>query len=161
MIGQNLRASEIPLGGSIKLVSPAEQVIAHVVALKAEELETPAEGASLPAAAEPEVIKKGKKEEEGEAEPEKGRRRNNRRRPAYRGLAGASARMRSSSTSWSSVSAIPARNTSTRRTIWGFWWSTGWRSATESRSAARIRWRWWGRERWRVRKCCWPSRKRL
>ena len=75
MIGQNLRASEIPLGGSIKLVSPPEQVIAHVVALKAEVVETPAEGAVAAAPAEPEVIKKGKKEEdEVEAEkPEKGK----------------------------------------------------------------------------------------
>jgi large subunit ribosomal protein L25 len=74
MIGQNLRASDIPLGGSVKLVSPAEQVIAHVVTLKAEVVETPAaEGAAPAAAAEPEVIKKGKKEEEGEAEPEKGK----------------------------------------------------------------------------------------
>ncbi|MBV9770368.1 MAG: 50S ribosomal protein L25 [Bryobacterales bacterium] len=72
MIGQNLRAGDIPLGGSVELVSPREQVIAHVVALKAEAAETPAEGAA-PAAAEPEVIKKGKKEEEGEAEPEKGK----------------------------------------------------------------------------------------
>jgi len=72
MIGQNLRASEIPLGGSVKLVSSPEQVIAHVVALKAEATEAaPAEGAA--AAAEPEVIKKGKKEEEGEAEAEKGK----------------------------------------------------------------------------------------
>lgn len=70
MIGQNLRAGEIPLGGSVKLVSPPEQVIAHVVALKAEAAEAaPAEGAA--AAAEPEVIKKGKKEEEAEAEAEK------------------------------------------------------------------------------------------
>ena len=38
MIGQNLRASEIPLSGSMKLVSAAEQVIAHVVAMKAEEV---------------------------------------------------------------------------------------------------------------------------
>jgi large subunit ribosomal protein L25 len=73
MIGQNLRASEIPLGGSIKLVSPPEQVIAHVVALKAEVVETPAEGAVAAAPAEPEVIKKGKKEEEVVAEPEKGK----------------------------------------------------------------------------------------
>ena len=73
MIGQNLRASEIPLGGSVELVSAAEQVMAHVVALKAEVVETPAEGAVAPTAAEPEVIKKGKKEEEAEAEPEKGK----------------------------------------------------------------------------------------
>src|SRR5580658_1978711 len=75
MIGQNLRASDIALGGSIKLVSPPEQVIAHMVALKAEVVEAPAEGAVAAAPAEPEVIKKGKKEEdEVEAEkPEKGK----------------------------------------------------------------------------------------
>jgi large subunit ribosomal protein L25 len=76
MIGQNLRASDVALGGSITLVSPPEQVIAHVVALKAEVVETPAvEGAVAAAPAEPEVIKKGKKEEEEvEAEkPEKGK----------------------------------------------------------------------------------------
>jgi large subunit ribosomal protein L25 len=73
MIGQNLRASEIPLGGSIRLVSSPEQVIAHVVALKAE-TEAAAETETAAAApAEPEVIKKGKKEEEGEGEPEKGK----------------------------------------------------------------------------------------
>ncbi len=73
MIGQNLRAGDVVLGGSIKLISPPEQVIAHVVALKAEVVETPAEGAVAATPAEPEVIKKGKKEEEGEAEPEKGK----------------------------------------------------------------------------------------
>jgi large subunit ribosomal protein L25 len=74
MIGQNLRAGDVALGGSIKLVSAPEQVIAHVVALKAEVVETPAaEGAVAATPAEPEVIKKGKKEEEAEAEPEKGK----------------------------------------------------------------------------------------
>jgi large subunit ribosomal protein L25 len=74
MIGQNLRASDIPLGGSIKLVSAPEQVIAHVVALKAEVVETPAaEAGAAVTPSEPEVIKKGKKEEEAEAEPEKGK----------------------------------------------------------------------------------------
>ena len=73
MIGQNLRASDIAVSGSVKLVSAPEQVIAHVVALKAEEV-APAgrrgvEGAAA-APAEPEVIKKGKKEEEAEAEAE-------------------------------------------------------------------------------------------
>jgi hypothetical protein len=50
-------------------------VIAHVVALRAEEVATPAPGAeaaATPAAAEPEVIKKGKKDEEAPAE-EKGK----------------------------------------------------------------------------------------
>jgi large subunit ribosomal protein L25 len=72
MIGQNMRASDILLGGSVTLVSPPEQVVAHVVTLKAEVVETPVEGATA-TAAEPEVIKKGKKEEEPEAEPEKGK----------------------------------------------------------------------------------------
>jgi large subunit ribosomal protein L25 len=73
MIGQHLRANEIPLSGAVKLVSMPDQVIAHVVALKAEEEVAPAaEGAAPAAAAEPEVIKKGKKEEEGEAEAKAG-----------------------------------------------------------------------------------------
>jgi len=74
MIGQNLRSSDIPLTGSMRLISAPELVIAHCVALKAEEApaaEAGAEGAAAAAPAEPEVIKKGKKEEEGEAEPEK------------------------------------------------------------------------------------------
>ena len=74
MIGQSKRASHVTLSGSLKLVSPADSVIAHVVALRAEEEAKPAEGAAAPegaapaAAAEPEVIKKGKKEEEAPAE---------------------------------------------------------------------------------------------
>jgi large subunit ribosomal protein L25 len=61
LIGQSKRASDVGLSGSTKLVSPADQVIAHIVSLRAEAAETPAEGA---ATAEPEVVKKGKKEEE-------------------------------------------------------------------------------------------------
>jgi large subunit ribosomal protein L25 len=77
MIGQNKRASDVALGPSIKLVSSPETVIAHVVALRAEEVAAPAaEVAAAPEAgatpAEPEVIKKGKKEEEAPAE-EKGK----------------------------------------------------------------------------------------
>ncbi len=70
MIGQSRRASDVPLGGSSKLVSAPDTVIAHVVALRAEEAATP-EAAAAPeaaAGAEPEVIKKGKKEEEAPAE---------------------------------------------------------------------------------------------
>jgi large subunit ribosomal protein L25 len=66
MIGQSVRASEIALGGSVKLLSPGEAVISHVVSLKAEEVAPVAEVAATPTA-EPEVIKKGKKDEEGEA----------------------------------------------------------------------------------------------
>ncbi len=73
MIGQSKRASDVGLGGSMKLMSAPDTVIAHVVALRAEETTTAAEGAAAPEAgaaapAEPEVIKKGKKEEEAPAE---------------------------------------------------------------------------------------------
>jgi large subunit ribosomal protein L25 len=69
LIGQSVRAAEIPLSGSMKLLSPSDAVISHVVSLRAEEV-APTEAATVatPAAAEPEVIKKGKKEEEA-AEP--------------------------------------------------------------------------------------------
>lgn len=79
MIGQSKRASDVALSGSMKLVSSPEAVIAHSVALRAEEVAAPAEGAAAPAAegaatpAEPEVIKKGKKEEEAPAAEEKGK----------------------------------------------------------------------------------------
>ncbi len=70
MIGQAIRASEVPLGSNVKLKSPGDAVISHVVSLKAEEVAAAPEAAATPAA-EPEVIKKGKKEEEG-AEPAAG-----------------------------------------------------------------------------------------
>ena len=68
MMGQSVRASDIALTGSIKLVSPGESVISHVVSIKAEEA-APAAEAGATTAAEPEVIKKGKKDEEGAAAP--------------------------------------------------------------------------------------------
>lgn len=74
-IGQSRRASDVGLAGSMKLVSPPDSVIAHVVSLRAEEEAAPAAEGAAPAAAagsEPEVIKKGKKEEEAPAE-EKGK----------------------------------------------------------------------------------------
>jgi large subunit ribosomal protein L25 len=69
MIGQNIRAGDIELPGSMKLLSPADAVISHVVSLRAEETTTAETGGvAVTPAAEPEVIKKGKKEEEGAAE---------------------------------------------------------------------------------------------
>jgi len=62
LIGQSKRAADLGISGSMKLVSPGDQVIAHIVSLRAEE--APAAEAAAPAAAEPEVVKKGKKEEE-------------------------------------------------------------------------------------------------
>jgi large subunit ribosomal protein L25 len=64
-IGSNYRASQIPMVGSMKLISLPDLVICHVVSLRAEEV-VAADGAAV---AEPEVVKKGKKEEEGAAKP--------------------------------------------------------------------------------------------
>lgn len=79
MMGQSKRASDVALAGSIKLLSSPDTVVAHIVALRAEEEVAPAEEAAVtPEAAaagtpaEPEVIKKGKKDEEAPAE-EKGK----------------------------------------------------------------------------------------
>jgi len=71
-IGKQLRAGDLPFDPQkIKLITDPSRVLAHVVTLKAEEVATPeaAAVAAEAAPAEPEVIKKGKKEvEEGEAE---------------------------------------------------------------------------------------------
>jgi large subunit ribosomal protein L25 len=58
-LNESLRAKDIPLTGSMRLVSDPEIVISHVVSLKAEE----AAADAAATAAEPEVAKKGKKEE--------------------------------------------------------------------------------------------------
>jgi large subunit ribosomal protein L25 len=72
MLNQSVRASELPLSGSVKLVSSGDLVLAHVVTMRVVEEAPAAEAAVTPAAtAEPEVIKKGKKEEEGAAPEEK------------------------------------------------------------------------------------------
>jgi large subunit ribosomal protein L25 len=80
MLNQALRAKDLPIDASkLKLITDPERVLAHVVTLKVEE-EKPVEAVAAEAAApaEPEVIKKGKKEVEGEegaeaeAKPEKG-----------------------------------------------------------------------------------------
>jgi large subunit ribosomal protein L25 len=66
-VGQSIRAGDIPLGGSIKLISLPDAVISHVVSMRAEEPTAAATGGVAgTAAAEPEVIKKGKKEEGAE-----------------------------------------------------------------------------------------------
>jgi large subunit ribosomal protein L25 len=69
LIGKQLRAGDIQLPERVRLVSDPQRVLAHVVALKKEEEVVAPEVAAVTeaAAAEPEVIKKGKKEaEEGE-----------------------------------------------------------------------------------------------
>ena len=70
MIGKQLRAGDLPIDANkVKLLTDPQRVLAHVVVLKKEEEPAPeAAVATETAPAEPEVIKKGKKEEEGEAE---------------------------------------------------------------------------------------------
>src|SRR5437879_13510902 len=68
MLGKQLRASDLTVDmRKVKMLTEPERVIAHVVALKVEQ-EKPAEAVAAEGAApaEPEVIKKGKKEVEGE-----------------------------------------------------------------------------------------------
>jgi large subunit ribosomal protein L25 len=70
-IGRNLRVSELPVGPNVKVITEPHRVVAHVVALRAEE-EKPAEVVEVAAAtpAEPELIRKRKPEGEGEEEAE-------------------------------------------------------------------------------------------
>jgi len=65
-LNQAIRAGQLPMTGSMKLVAPPETVIVHVVALKVEVV-APVEEVVAATTTEPEVIKKGKKEEEGAA----------------------------------------------------------------------------------------------
>jgi len=75
-IGKQLRAGDLPIDPQkVKLMTDPGRVLAHVVTLKAEAEVTPEQAAvaAETAPAEPEVIKKGKKEEEGEGEEEGGK----------------------------------------------------------------------------------------
>jgi len=76
VFGMVLRVSDLPKMDKIKYVSDPEQPVAHIISIKEEEVAAPevvaGEAAATPA--EPEVIKKGKQETEGEgaeAAPEK------------------------------------------------------------------------------------------
>lgn len=63
-IGMSVRAGDLPVSGTVKLLTPTETILSHVIAMRGEataEAGTPGAAAT----AEPEVIKKGKKEEEG------------------------------------------------------------------------------------------------
>ena len=64
MIGQSVRGSDIPLKESMKLLSPADTVISHVISIRAEE---PVATDAAATGAEPEVVKKGKKDEDAPA----------------------------------------------------------------------------------------------
>jgi large subunit ribosomal protein L25 len=63
-----LRVSDLPANAKVKILESPDQVVVHVVSVKEEEAPAPAavavEGEAAAAPAEPEVLKKGKKEEE-------------------------------------------------------------------------------------------------
>jgi len=63
----SFRVSDLKLGEKYKVLEAADRVLVHVGAPKAEEVVAVAAVASIPGGSEPEVIKKGKKEEEGAA----------------------------------------------------------------------------------------------
>ncbi len=73
VFGKVLRVADLPHGEKLKFLSDPNQPVAHIITVKEEVAPTPeavaAEAAAVPA--EPEVIKKGKQEVEGEegAEP--------------------------------------------------------------------------------------------
>jgi large subunit ribosomal protein L25 len=64
-IGRNLRVAHLPVGPDVKVLTDPDRVVAHVVALKAEE-EKPAAELAEATPAEPELIRKPKAEGEEE-----------------------------------------------------------------------------------------------
>src|SRR5262245_4072319 len=73
MLHQGVRVRDVATDPKWKAVTEGEAMLVHVIMPKAEEVAAPAEGAAAVAAApaEPEVIKKGKKEEAEEEAPAK------------------------------------------------------------------------------------------
>jgi len=71
MIGNNIRVSQLPVKEGVKILTHGDVVIAHVVGIREEAV------AEVAAVAEPEVAKKGKKDEAAPAAaaapPEKGK----------------------------------------------------------------------------------------
>jgi large subunit ribosomal protein L25 len=72
MLHEGIRVRDIPVNPKWKPVSDADLMLIHVIMPKAEEVAAPVEAvAAAPTAAEPEVIKKGKKDEAESAKDEK------------------------------------------------------------------------------------------
>ena len=66
--GETIRVSDLPHVDKVKFITDENQAIAHVTAVKEVVVAAPVEGAEAAATtAEPEVIKKGKQDAEGEA----------------------------------------------------------------------------------------------
>jgi len=72
-LGKSIRVSDLPVDPKVKILTDPARVVAHVVEMRAEEEVKPAVEEAVAAPSEPEVIRKGKGEEEGaEAEAEAG-----------------------------------------------------------------------------------------
>ena len=72
MLYEGVRVRDVASNPKWKPLSDADMMLVHVIMPKAEEVAAPAEAVAAPvAAAEPEVIKKGKKEEEADDKVEK------------------------------------------------------------------------------------------
>jgi large subunit ribosomal protein L25 len=65
----SIRVSDLPISNKVKVLEDADQVVVHVISVKEEAAPAaaaaPAEGEAAATPSEPEVLKKGKKEEEG------------------------------------------------------------------------------------------------
>ena len=72
MLHQGIRVRDIAVDAKWKPLSDPDMMIVHVIVPKAEEVVAPADAAAAAptAAAEPEVIKKGKKDEDADAKDE-------------------------------------------------------------------------------------------
>ena len=77
MLHQGIRVRDVPVNPKVKLVDDADMMLVHVIMPKAEAAPAPAEGAAAAATtaatapAEPEVIKKGKKDEAEDGDKKK------------------------------------------------------------------------------------------
>jgi len=75
VLGKVLRVEDLPKDDKLEFITDSNQPVAHVTTIKEEEVATPdaaaAEAGATPA--EPEVIKKGKQEVEGEEADDKGK----------------------------------------------------------------------------------------
>jgi large subunit ribosomal protein L25 len=73
VFGVVLRVSDLPKNDKVRLVTDADQPVAHIISIKEEVVATPdaVAGEAAAAPAEPEVMKKGKQETDEEAAAEK------------------------------------------------------------------------------------------
>jgi large subunit ribosomal protein L25 len=69
-LGKNFRVSDLPVDPKVKILTDPTRVVAHVAELRAEEEVKPAAEEAVAAPGEPEVIRKGKAEEEEAGAPE-------------------------------------------------------------------------------------------